>query len=90
MNEFSAPLKANEATYCPLARPGMAADLCMTDPGFDIDLFIETDSKALAAIWMGYASWRTELSQDRIFLSGDARLIKTIDNRTVRSSYGAA
>ena len=81
-------LKANEATYWLIAKPGMPVDLCMMDPGFEVDLFIEADSKAMASVWMGYSSWNAETSRDRIFLSGDARLIKTIDSWMVRSSYG--
>ena len=83
-------LRENEATYWLITRPGMPVELCMTDPGFEVDLFVEADSKAMASIWMGYSSWQAEMSEDRIFLSGDARLIRTIDNWMVRSSYGAA
>jgi len=81
-------LNENEATYWLIAKPGTPVDLCMMDPGFEIDLFIEADSKAMASVWMGYSSWQAEMSRDRIFLSGDARLIKTIDSWMVRSSYG--
>lgn len=81
-------LKEDEATYWLYAKPGEAVELCVTDPGFDIDLFIETDSKTLAAIWMGYASWQSEMSQDRVFMSGDARLIRTVEDWMVRSSFG--
>jgi DNA-binding HxlR family transcriptional regulator len=83
-------LKENEATYWLIAKPGVPVDLCMMDPGFEVDLFIEADSKAIAAIWMGYSSWQAEMSQNRVFLSGEARLIKTIDSWMVRSSYGTA
>lgn len=82
-------LKKNEAIYWLYAKPGAAVELCMTDPGFDIDLFIETDSKTLAAIWMGYTSWQEEETREKVFLSGDVRLIKTIDDWMVRSSYGS-
>jgi hypothetical protein len=62
----------------------------MIDPGFDIDLFIETNSRAIASVWMGYSSWQSEISRDRIFLSGDARLIKTIENWLVKCSFATA
>ena len=82
--------KPTEATYWLIAKPGMAVDLCVTDPGFDVDLFIEADSKAMASAWMGYSSLQTEMSHDRIFLSGDPRLTKTIDKWLVKCDYAAA
>ena len=82
--------RESEASYWLMARPGMAVDLCVMDPGFDVDLFVEADSKALASVWMGYSSWRTEISHDRIFLSGDACLARTIENWLVKCSFATA
>lgn len=83
-------LRENEDIYWLIARPGMPVDLCVIDPRFDIDLFIEADSNAIASVWMGYSSWQSEISDDRIFLSGDARLIKTIDSWLVKCSFATA
>ncbi|MEX2617556.1 MAG: helix-turn-helix domain-containing protein [Alphaproteobacteria bacterium] len=82
-------LRENKATYWLIARPGMAVDLCVIDPGFDIDLFVEADSRAFASVWMGYSSWQSEISNDRVFLSGDLRLAKTIDKWLVKCSFAA-
>ncbi len=79
-------LREKEATYWLIAKPGMAVDLCMADPG----LFIEADSKAIASAWMGYSSLQAEMSHDRIFLTGDPRLTKTIDKWLVKFDYAAA
>ena len=76
--------KKNEATYWLLVRPGMAVDLCLIDPGFDVDLFVEAELKALGSAWMGYSSLQAEISGDRIFLSGDPLLTKTIDRWLVK------
>ena len=62
----------------------------MTDPHFDVDLYVEANSNALASVYMGYSSLQTEMSSDRIFLTGDPRLIKTIDKWFVKCSYGTA
>jgi DNA-binding HxlR family transcriptional regulator len=77
-----------EASYWILARPGLAVDLCVVDPGFDVDLFIEADSKAMASVWMGYSTLAAELSRDRIVLTGDPRLIKTIDRWLLKLKPG--
>ena len=83
-------IKENQATYWLIAKPGMAVDLCMVDPGFDVDLFIEADSKSMASAWMGYSSLLAEMSHDRICLTGNPRLIKTIDKWLVNCDYAAA
>ena len=89
-------LKENAATYWLISRPGMAVDLCVVNPGFDVDLFIEAESKAMASVWMGYSSLSTEMSRDRILLTGEQLLIKTINKwllklepgRSSMSGYG--
>ena len=44
----------------------------------------------MASAWMGYSSLQAEMSRDRIFMSGDPRLIKTIDKWLVKWHYAAA
>jgi len=83
-------VEGQAATNWLIARPGMDVELCMADPHFDVDLYVETTSKALASVWMGYTSLTNEISRDTIFLSGDPRLIKTINDWFVKCSWGAA
>lgn len=80
-------IEGQKATNWLIAKPGTAVELCMTDPQFDVDLYVEANSKALASVWMEYSSLRDEMSRDRIFLSGDPRLIKTIDKWFVKHSF---
>jgi DNA-binding HxlR family transcriptional regulator len=80
--------KQDQSTYWLMAKPGLSVDLCMSDPGFDVDLFIEADLKAMTSAFMGYSSVQIEMSRDRIFLSGDRRLIRTIDRWLVQCEYG--
>ena len=53
-------------------------DLCQSDPGYDVDLYIATDVPTMARVWMGKESLAGALESDRIVLTGDARLRKTI------------
>lgn len=71
-------LKEETASYWMVAKPGTDIDLCMTDPGFDVDVFVETKVKALTSAWMGYSSLQREIDADRIFLSGDPLLTREI------------
>ena len=80
-------LAKDRSTYWLHTRPGMPVDLCMADPGFDVDLYIEAESKALASVWMGYSSMRSELAHDRIRLIGDSLLTRTIDKWLIKICF---
>jgi len=82
--------RKEEATYWLLVRPGLAADLCMIDPGFDVDLYVEAQLRSLGSIWMGYSSLQNEIAKDGIFLSGDALLAKTFDRWLVKNATDEA
>jgi len=66
-------------TYWVLVRPGCPTEICSEIPGFDIDLFIETNLVSLAAILLSRASIDREKEEGRLFVSGDALLERTMD-----------
>jgi hypothetical protein len=43
-------------------------DLCWSDPGFDVDLYVSTDLRTMTAIWMGLTTIAKE--RDKIVLTG--------------------
>jgi len=67
-----------ERTYWIVAKPGMAVDLCMSDPGFDVDLFIDTQIPVLTGILFGRCSLSREIEQERLRLIGAPRIVRTI------------
>ena len=73
-------------TYWTLVRPGVPIEICSTIPGFDVDLFVETDRISLSSILLSRSTISREIEAGRLFLSGDARLARTMDrwlyNRT--------
>ncbi len=66
--------------YWLVAQPGAGVDLCTSDPGADVDLYVEATAVSLAAIMLGRASIAHEIEEGRLFLSGDPRLIRTMDH----------
>jgi DNA-binding HxlR family transcriptional regulator len=44
-------------------------DLCWSDPGFDVDLYVSTDLRTMTAIWMGLTTVTKE--SEKIILTGD-------------------
>ena len=89
--QFTYPeLPEAERHYWLVAAPGGVVDLCLTDPGFDVDLTVIADLYVMTSAWMGHSSLRTEIAHERITLVGDRRLASTISAWMVRSSFAAA
>ncbi len=89
--QFTYPeLARDERHYWLVARPGTPVDLCLTDPGYDVDLFVTADLKAMTSAWIGLSSLDAEISRERISFVGDMSLATSIGNWMVRSSYAAA
>jgi DNA-binding HxlR family transcriptional regulator len=57
-----------------LVSEGDAADLCVTDPGYDIDLLILADLRTMTAIWTGDVSLRAALNSGALEAHGPAEL----------------
>lgn len=74
-------------TYWYLAQRGSVPELCVYDPGLDIDLFIETTAVALGGILMGRTTMAQEIENGDFFVSGDARLARTIQSWMAPSPY---
>jgi len=54
---------------------GSAVDACYIDPGFEVDVFVETDLATMTKIWMGLDTVRAAMSAERMNVTGDRRLI---------------
>ena len=49
-------------------------DLCQSDPGFEVDLYVLTTVPVMASVWIGKESLAFALDNERIVLHGDAAL----------------
>lgn len=58
--------------YWLVFEPG-TIDLCYKDPGFDIDLFVETSLRVLTRIWLGHVPLNQEIREGRVRLDGSRR-----------------
>ena len=70
-----------------LAQPGSEVELCTSVPDFDVDLFVETTVKSISAILMARSTVSREVDEGRLFLTGDARIIKSIGKWLRKSDY---
>lgn len=76
-------------TYWALSRPGMPVEICTAIPDFDIDLYIETSKVSLMAVLLGRSTAAREITHQRLFLSGDARLERTLERWLRISDYAS-
>ena len=53
-------------------------DLCLTDPGFDVDVGVEADLRTLTEVWMGDARFTDTLADGRITMRGPRELTRRI------------
>jgi DNA-binding HxlR family transcriptional regulator len=53
------------------------ADLCLSDPGFGIDVIVRSDAKTLTAVWMGDIGLAAALSSGGIELEGRRQLVRS-------------
>jgi hypothetical protein len=53
-------------------------DLCLTDPGFEIDLYIKSQLRSMTAIWMGFTTVAKEVEAGNVELIGDADVTKSM------------
>ena len=84
--QFTYPEQTPE-DYWVIVRPNTANEICFLDPGYDVDLFIRTSLRSIAAVFFGRAKLSEELQADRIKLHG-AKVLETSIHRWLNlSSY---
>jgi len=54
-------------------------DLCATNPGFEVDLYVRGSLRSMTAIWMGLTTVQREAKAGQIELIGDKTLAQTME-----------
>ena len=67
--------------------PHAAVDLCSSDPGYDVDLWVTTDLRTMTSIWMGLT--RVSDAGDKIQLDGDPAIARTMQTWLGLSPFSA-
>lgn len=62
-------------------------ELCSTDPGTDVNMFVESDTLAMASIMTGRTTVEREVHLGRLYFSGDQLLVRTIHRWLRLSAY---
>lgn len=74
-------------TWWLVAEPGTPPEVCSDIPDVDVDLFIETSKLSWSALLLGRSTVAHEIDSGRLFITGDAVLMRTIDHWLPRSDY---
>ena len=69
-------LPASKKLWWLVIEPEGGVDLCWSNPGFDIDLYVTTDLKTMTAVWMGLTTIEKESA--KFDLSGSHAVAKTM------------
>lgn len=68
------------STYWAILQPGAEAEICTSIPGYDIDLYIETNRVSLLGVLLGRTTIAGELANGQLYLSGDPVLARTMQH----------
>lgn len=82
-----AVLRRSATFWLLLQRP--EADLCVTDPGFEVDLFVEADLASLARVWLGEVPIREALRNGTVRLAGNSEAMRAFPSWLLLSTLAA-
>jgi len=71
-----ADLPSSQSHWWLVVEPQGEVDLCWSDPGFEINLYVTTDLRTMTSIWMGLSSVESERA--RLKLSGPRDIIQSM------------
>jgi DNA-binding HxlR family transcriptional regulator len=57
---------------------GAKVDLCATNPGFDIDLYVKSSLRSMTAIWMGLTTVAKEIEAGQVELIGEPEVARSM------------
>ena len=57
---------------------GGKVDLCQTDPGFEVALYVRSALEGMTAVWMGLSTVQKEVERGRMDLIGDKDVAKSM------------
>lgn len=83
---FSDP-DVDYSTYWAILQPGAEAEICSSIPGFEVDLYVETNRVSLHGMLLGRTTLASELANGQLYLSGDPVLARTMPQWLRRGDY---
>lgn len=57
---------------------GKEIDLCVNDPGKDVDIWFTTTVKTMVDVWMGWSSYRRAMAEDDLKIVGPRAMVNNV------------
>lgn len=64
-------------------------DLCGSDPGFEVDLYVRSDLRSMTAVWMGLSTVEKEIAAGKIELTGDKEIARSMQQWLGLSAFAS-
>lgn len=64
-------------------------DLCIIEPGFEVDLYVDADLAALSRVWLGDVPIRQAMREGAVRLSGERQLVREFPSWLLLSTLAA-
>jgi DNA-binding HxlR family transcriptional regulator len=61
---------------CWLILERSGCDVCLTDPGYDVDLWVDADLASIVTVWLGDLSFAEAVREKKIRLAGTPALVR--------------
>jgi len=75
--------------YWLISKPQVETDLCFSDPGLNVDLFLSCDLASLSAAWIGKSSFNQEIDSGRITLIGNEQIARNLSRWLTQSVFAS-
>jgi DNA-binding HxlR family transcriptional regulator len=79
--------KAPKTYWLVLERPDV--DLCIIEPGFEVDIFVDADLASLTKVWLGELPIRQAIREGGIKLAGDRQGVRDFPSWLLLSTLAA-
>jgi DNA-binding HxlR family transcriptional regulator len=82
---FPARCRTSRTCWLVLARDG--SDLCLKDPGYDVDLVVTADAATMARVWMGAITFAQAVGSGGLRVEGPRDLVRAFPTWLLLSSF---
>lgn len=74
---------------CWLILERSGCEVCLSDPGFEVDLYIDADLASMARVWLGDLKFAEAVREKKVRVSGASALVKEFPGWLLLSHYAA-
>jgi DNA-binding HxlR family transcriptional regulator len=67
----------------------MQAELCIKDPGFEVDLCVDADLAAMASVWLGDITFQQAVRSGQVQVTGARKLVQAFPEWLMLSHFAA-